>query len=182
MKSVSPAMKAALLGGAVRTVYLCQIDHPTGMVYLNSGILPVTWNGQQWTALGTLGTITGMAQSRDAKSQQVTLTLAAPQLDAVAQDIISQSVAGRQAWVWQAFFTEDWQVIADPLLMADVTMDSLEVVIDDGGRQSLQIQGFMTQFAARRVMPVYYSNEEQQARFPGDTGMDRIAELADKVI
>lgn len=182
MKPVSPDLTAAVRAGSSHMVYLAKIDHPTGMVYLNSGVLPVEWDGETYVALGKMGAVTGISQSMDGKSQEVVMSMAAPLLDDTAQDIISESVAGREAFIWQSFLTPEWQVIPDPIQLANITMDGLEVAIDEGGSQTLQIRGYMTQFAARRVMPVYYSNEAQQDEFPGDTGMDRMAELADKVI
>lgn len=182
MKPVHPDLRAAIMGGGMNTVYLAEIDHPAGVTRLNSGVTPITWNGNVFSALGKMGSVSGITQSMDSRSQEVVLSLASPTLDEDSEDIISQSVAGRFAFVWQAFLTPEWQVIGDPVQLANITMDSQEVAVDDGGNQVFQIKGYMTQFAARRVMPVYYSNETQQAEFPGDTGMDRIAALADKVI
>jgi hypothetical protein len=182
MKDVSPELRAAILGANCNTVYLCEIDHPTGIVRLNSGVLPVVWGGYTFKALGVLGSVTGLTQSMSPQSQEVVLSLASPMLDDDSSNIISQSVAGRFAFVWQSFLTPEWKPISDGIQLANITMDSLDVSIEESGQQALQIKGYMTQFAARRVMPVYYSNENQQARFPGDTGFDRMAELADKAI
>lgn len=182
MKTVSPDLYAAIMARSCRTVYLAEIDHPTGVVRLNSGVLPVTWGGNTFVALGKMGAVQGMAQSMDGRSQEVTLLMAAPALDDDAQDIVSQPVSGRTAKVWQAFLNDDWTVIGSPIVMADITMDGLEVTADEGGMQVLSIKGYMTQYAARRVMPVFYSNESQQAEFPGDTGFDRMAGLADKIV
>jgi hypothetical protein len=170
------------MSGGMNTVYLAEIDHPAGITRLNSGVTPVERGGQIFKALGKMGTVSGITQRMDGRSQEVVMSLASPTLDDDSEDIISQSVAGRFAFVWQAFLTPEWQIIGEPIQLANITMDSQEVSVDDSGNQVFQIKGYMTQFAARRVMPVYYSNETQQAEFPGDTGMDRIASLADKVI
>lgn len=182
MRDVSPELRAAILSSSCNTVYLCEIDHPTGVVRLNSGVLPVVWNGDTFKAMGKLGSVSGITQSMSAQSQEVIMTLASPVLDADSANIISQSVAGRFAFIWQAFLTPEWKIIGEPIQLANITMDGIDISIDESGHQALQIKGYMTQFAARRVMPVYYSNETQQARFPGDTGFDRMAELADKAI
>jgi hypothetical protein len=180
MKNVLPELRQAILSPSQTMVDLCEIDHPAGIVRLNSGVLPVVWGGDTFIALGKLGAITGITQSMDSRSQEVVLSMASPTLDETAQQIVSMPVAGRFAWVWRAFLRSDWTVIGEPIQLANITMDALEVVIDESGQQSLQIKGFMTQFAARRVKTVYYSNETQISRFPGDTGLDRMAGLADK--
>lgn len=182
MKVLDAELRAVILPASSNTVYMAAIDHPTGMVRVNSGVLPVVWNGDTYLGLGKMGAVQGISQSMDNRSQEVTILMAAPLLDDDAQDIVSQPVRGRGATIWQAFLDDGWNVIGEPIELADITMDGLEVVAGDDGNQVLQIKGYMTQYAARRVMPVFYSNETQQAEFPGDTGFDRLAALADKIV
>lgn len=186
MKKTSPMLKSILLGRGCNTVYLCEIDHPAGVVRLNSGVNSVFWGDDEFIALGKMGNITGLTQSMDMKSQEVTLSMAAPIMSDAAQQLLTQPVKGRLAFVWQAFLDDDWRVIEgipdDVIQLANITLDSVDVSIDESNVHVLSLKGYMTQHSARRAATVYYSNEWQQSRFPGDTGLDRMASLADKVV
>jgi hypothetical protein len=181
MKQVSAAVRAEILAPSTRMCDLAQIDHPSGMIYLCSGIMPVTWGALTFKSAGTMGSVSGIGQTVEARSQEVRLSLASPSFDTDALAIIGQPVQGRQAFIWRAFLTPDWQVIPDPIQLANITLDSVEFAEGDG-KQVLNLVGYMTQYAARRSMTVYHSNETQQARFPGDTGFDRMVALADKIV
>jgi hypothetical protein len=182
MKSLHPDLKAAIRSPSTQTVYLAEIDHPAGVGRYNSGVTSVMWGSDEFKALGKMGAVTGIKQTMAGRSQEVMIALASPKLDTESADIIAQSVTGHFAFVWQAFLTPEWQIIGEPIQLANITLDSQEVAVEESGAHVYQIKGYMTQFAARRSMPVYYSNETQQDDFPGDTGMDRMAELADKSI
>ncbi len=182
MRSVTPQVLAEILSPSFRTLQLLELDHPAGLIRVNSGIKSIDWNGNTFVALGKMGRISGVKSSTAFRTQECMIELVGPLMDAdslaIAQD---PNIQGRRATLWQAFFTANWEVIPDPLLIADITMDTVQVN-ESGGNQVLQITGYLTMFAARKGKAVHWSNERAQDKFPGDTGFDRMASLADKVV
>lgn len=181
MRDVSPDVLAELLSPSFRTVQILELDHPAGMVRVNSSLQNIDWNGNTFVALGKMGRVSGVKSTTAIRTQEVSIDMVGPLMDAdslaIAQD---ENIQGRTAALRQAFLTTNGQVIEAPIFIADITMDVASVSESDGN-QTLQISGYLTMFAARNGKAINYSNERQQARFPGDTGFDRLAGLADKV-
>lgn len=181
MKTVTDGVRAEILSTSCRFVDMVEIDHPSGVVRLCNGVIPVWWNGNKFTAMGTLGRVTGIGYTTDLRAQEVTFEMAGPVLDVESLAVISQPVAGRLAAVYRAFLTPENQVIAEPVKLADVTLDTADIKAGDG-QHTVVLMGHQTMAGAGRGMSVYYSNERQQTDFAGDTGFDQMANLADKKV
>lgn len=174
---------AVLAGRTVRAATLLQLDwlSSTSRVWLGNGTLDA--GGEEWGGVGQLVSLDGLTQRNDLSASAMTITLSGVDADLVSKARNSATEAkGRPATVFIQFFDEDNQVLDDPIAVYSGLMDVVTYKATSATERtiSVTVEGI---FAARNSAPfAYYTDRDQQARFPGDRGMEEIASLIYKVI
>lgn len=170
-----PAEHAAVLAGRVaRPFDLVELDFPAphGPVRAWSGIGTLDWDGKAWLGVGTLGGISDIEETSDLKASGVTFTLSGvPANEFAAVDAACSShYQGRSARVWRGFMDEDGSVLAEPQRTWTGRMDAPEILLKG---QTLDVvvscESILADLDRPRVCRL--TDEDQQARFPGDEGL-----------
>lgn len=177
------AVEAVLAGRTVRaaTLLLLEWVSSTSRVWLGNGTLDA--GGEEWGGTGTFVSLDGMTHRNDLSAVSSTITLSGVDSDMVVLARTSAAEAkGRPATVFIQFFDDDNQTLDDPIAIHSGLMDvvSYKAKSETEREISVSVEGV---FAARGSAPfAYYTDRDQQARFPGDRGMEEIASLITKVI
>ncbi len=165
----------AIRAGEVGWRLFVELDHPDGTVRVWSGLGPVTWNTQIWLGAGTLGSIEGVAHTGDLRENEVAFTL--NQVAPTALGLSTFSIRNRSATVWCRWERSDGSFYDASLIIWRGLQDYAAA---DETEAKLTVTARSPIADWREAANVAWTHEEQQARFPGDTGLDRIPGLVNK--
>lgn len=168
MRPASQAVRQALKDGAP-SVLLAEFDLPGGVERYWSGIGRLDYDGQSWVGIGGVSAISGVASEASAFIQTITFTLA---VSDGTRSALSEDLRGRDARVWLGLLDEHAQIIPDPIEIVHVQLDTATISISDGTQQ-ITLTGQTAFYTLEAPSRFLWTNEQQQADFPGDTGWDR---------
>lgn len=166
-----------LRNGDIAEAVLCWMDFGSGAKRWWAGFGDLDHAGQTWQGVGDLIEISDLSTDYRMSADPVTFTLAATQ-DMIRLARASKSaVTGRQVIVYSQLFATvridevgPWQPLGTPLPLFVGTMEVM-TYNPAQGRVSLQAEGLW----ARRNAPPrgLWTDRDQQARHPGDKGLQR---------
>jgi len=117
MRPMSDDMATALSSPLLRPAIFFQAQFASGTIYLWSGIGTISWNGQNWTGVGSLGKISAIEEGTGIEAKGVTVQLSG--IDpAMLADALQELQLGTPAAIYLALFdtSSPPQLIADPLV------------------------------------------------------------------
>lgn len=181
---LSQTQAAAAAGLTVRRAVLVHFDflNQPGWYWLGHGPIR-TADGQVWEGTGALGSIDGLTVPIGTTAESVTFTLSGVDVR-VAALARSQSalVKGREVRVLVQFYTEEWGLADDAVDIWGGTLDVMTYRALGAGTYSVTVTA-EGEWSGRNKPPFGYLNDtDQQARFPGDRGLELVASLPGKAI
>lgn len=141
--------------------------------------------GHVWQGIGTWISIEGLQAPIGTTAPKTTFTLSG--VDATVIQMARQAsdrVRDRRVRVYVQFFDvtgeQDWQRLDDPFSIWTGRMDQLKYIADGPGRRTVQLTA--ESLWVNRKRPAYglYTDSDQKNRFPGDRGMEQVADLVNK--
>lgn len=185
MAAFPAAIQAQLERKLVRAALLVEFHFLDGVKRVWRGFGDATINGHVWQGTNELGSITGLSQARDGSAEQATFSLSG-----VAADLLAKAVgdpdqyAQRPVKVFLQFFDDAWQPLDSPQAIWVGYMDTLSITRTGDDGQTRTITMTAENVFANRARPPYgtYSNSDQQGRYPGDKGCERVADLVNAEI
>lgn len=156
---------------------LAELDHPDGAGRFWTGIGILEWNGYEWTGAGKLGAVAPIRHTSDISIQEIVFTMAGVDPSDAAR--LQSSVRNRVAQVWLACLDEAGQVIADPYELLTAELDTQTLNASEEG-VTLAVTARSGFYTLERGLDEVWSSEDQNALYPGDTGMDLISGLQNK--
>ncbi|WP_034157930.1 hypothetical protein [Sphingomonas sp. ERG5] len=183
---------ASLAGTKVEAAYLIHFDFTTQPMRLwrGNGLLK-TKDNATWSAIGQLGSVTGIEQAVNGEAPVATFTLSGvdQRIVRLARDEFKPEVDGRLATVLVQFFGEPDDTDPDnqrpldfPFPMWAGRCLTPTFTIEQGGEHSVSIAA--ESVFALRSRPNYamYTDRDQQHRFAGDRGFEFTGTLVNKVV
>lgn len=184
MAAFSAAIQAQLERKMVRVAQLVEFHFLDAVKRVWTGFGDTTIGGHVWQGTNELGSITGISQARDGSAEQATFSLSG-----VAADLLAKAVGDPEQYtqrpvkVFLQFFDDDWQPLDSPQAIWLGYMDTLQITRtgDDGPTRTITMTA--ENVFANRARPPYgsYSDSDQQARYSGDKGCERVAALVNAV-
>lgn len=176
-----------MAGQVVRCDVLAEFMFVSETIRLWNGFgdLP-TLDGKTWQGIAGLGDISGLSQSYNGSAPPLSLSVSGvdARFAAKAKDEASEYF-NRPIVIYLQFFTEDWQPLDNPygLTMARMTNLTSQMKSGPEGKVYTVAVTAETPFAVRRRPPFgYYTDRDQQIRYPGDKGLSRVAGIDNRVI
>lgn len=175
MPYLTSEQAAALDGSSVRVALLAEQHFRAGTTRLFNGFGTVNVAGEDWSGVGTFGSVDGLPQSRAGESSKVTLRLSGVDQTISAMAAASKSdVEGRHCFLWMQLFNDSMQVVGGRIALFWGVMQRLVVdrkAADDRGQGvergvSLEVEN---PFSGRSRPPGRrYTDADQQQLHPGD--------------
>lgn len=159
---------------------LALIDHPDGLFRAWTGIGSLEYAGETWIGLGLLGQIHPVNSVTDLSIQEVRFSLSGVEPETLA--MLTGAVRRRSAQAWLAALDDDGKVVSDPFQLLDCEMDTQDFSVDEDGTASIVILARSGFYSLERAVNEVWSDEDQQRRFPGDTGLSDLASLQNQDI
>lgn len=173
---VGPRLRQVLRTGG-QTALLGFVDHPTWEIkhfWSHSGILE--FDGFQWYGLGILGKVSGVTKSNDLGVKQVTISMSG--LPPSGNNLLSARVRNRQAQIWLA--AVKGRRVIDRELIVDALCDYQTLKVNDDKTSTIVITANVGFWNIERASNKAWTHEQQQADFPGDTGLSLLPQLTNK--
>jgi hypothetical protein len=151
-------MQSAMRGPSRTPCWLFWVEGDPDDLYLWSGGQPITWDGQTYTGMGPLFSMS--SQRKPDAMQHVEFTFVLSGLEGDLLSPLDDSVRGRTGKVWLAMLNGQGQIIPDPLLVTEFTQDTLllERAADD--TMSLTLKAFEALPFLGRARGDKYSHEK----------------------
>lgn len=172
-RTMTPGMLTAIAAETGQFCTLAEFDFSGGSIYLATASQNITWNGQQWTAVGGALGFRAFQESSDLSSPGVEFTFSGVDQSIIAI-LLSETYIGRTAKLWLCHFDTSGQVISDPLLLFSGFMNGGWGVTEDRPTQgggTVTITGRCTDRLAEldQRHGIQTNVGSHQIWFPGDT-------------
>lgn len=177
-RTIDSGTMRAMTRGDYRPVILVEIITPSLNIRLTSNTQDIVYNSNTYTA-NAMGGISAIPETSDLNDAQVSIGFSGidPAIKAavVASDFINSKVTVRVQ-----FFDSNWQSAGDGLLYFSGSAASQNIA--SGQSSEIMIACKSKIASLSRPRSERYSDQEQQAQYPGDLGMQYASELASKQI
>ena len=184
MPFFSAPAQALVTGQTVRLALLAHFDFVGDPRWYWPGFGPLrTLDNLTWEGTAGLGEISGLNVPIGTVAQQVSFSLSG--VDARIATLArrqSDLVKGRACTVFLQLFNADWSVLGNPLHVWSGDLDVMSFEQDEDGTFIVKLTAESI-WAGRRKPPFgFYTDADQQARSPGDRGLELMASLPGKTI
>jgi hypothetical protein len=181
--ALSATIAALLAGRTVRCAHLVEFCFDGQARRLWNGNYKITTGGHDWFGERKLGAIDGIeGGSGDLAAAQLKITMSGvdDRLLAMAVSANRAGYVGEIAKAFYQFFDEDWQVLDDPVACAAGIIDGVETSrsqAENGTTRTVSVTATNI-FYGRGLPPAsFFTNADQQQRFPGDRGLSYLSEI-----
>jgi hypothetical protein len=182
----SETVKAQLAGRTVRVAPLLRFDFASGAQRYWPGFGSLVAGGETWIGTQNMAQIGEVVASANGSAPEQTFTLSGVDATFVAEAQAARAeYYGRLAFIYFQFFDEHWQVLDGPVPFWWGRMYGLTVKQaseEDGFTRTITLSAETVFAARRRPRNSYYTDRDQQGRFPGDKGCERVLGMQSKLI
>jgi hypothetical protein len=173
----SSAVDAALASGNVPLLSFVEMDFPSGFLRVNNSAISISWNGYDWLGVGRVGSIDSIEEGAGLESRGMRFRVSGvPQANIATA--LGQQYQGRSCKVWLAPLSSDHIVIADPVLVFWGRMDVMDIELGETATITVTAESRLADWQRPRVRR--YTDEDQQAEYPGDKGFEFVAQMVEK--
>jgi hypothetical protein len=182
-------IEAQLQGRVIRAARLVKLDFLSGTIRLWEGNGPlVTADGERWQGLSGMGRVGPVSQAYDGAAPEMQFILAGvDETFAAKARAEADEYRNRIATTYLQFFADDWACLDAPIAdwwgrMHSITASRQPLDEADGGGFIHVVSLSVESWAAGRRRPRfgYMTDRDQQLRFPGDKGCERVAGIEAK--
>lgn len=161
----------------LRYGFFVDLGFDSAPYYLWTGIGPKVLSGKTYQGIGDLGSFGRIEESQVVKANGIALLLSGFNSSTISL-ALAEPYQGRSADIFFAVFDSSGNVIADPYGIFSGSMDVMEIE-DQGETGSLTVTVENELIDLEKPRLRNYTDEDQQAEFPGDLGCKFIAKIQD---
>jgi hypothetical protein len=175
---------AAVSGPVARLALLAQFDFVDDPRWYWTGFGSLrTLDDHLWEGTAGLAAISGLDVPIGTTAPQVTFTLSGvdPRIIALARRQ-SDTVKGRAVTVWFQLFNDDWSLRGAPYHIWTGDLDVMTYNAGGDGTYTVSVSAESIWAGRRKPAFGYLSDADQEARSPGDRGLEQVASLPGKTI
>jgi hypothetical protein len=178
MRSLSTAMQAASVAPVVYPLMMTRIDFDSGTLAWITGYQDVVFNGVVYEATGDIGSISPVKETPGAKPSNVSITISGLKPEVVAL-LQTEPYLNRKCWIHMAATDENWTFDADQVALYFYgKLDDINGITGETASFSISIRSRLADW--ERVRNLKYTDADQQKLYPGDKGMEFIAQLSQR--
>lgn len=170
MIPLSPEFRAGLSDRAVAKVALAEVTHPAGVDRVWTGLGRLPWNGADWIGLGDLTGVSDIAEDDQVAVSDLVFTLAG--VDPERLKLLDSNVKGQTARLWFSLVRPGLVVIPSPLRLRVARLDVVQHKVDESRTATIIVTAHPDLWKSDQPNRAAFTREEQQRRFPEDTGFD----------
>jgi len=174
-RNLTAAQIAEITAQNMRPVMFLQALFTSGYIYLWSGIGPISWNGQTWTGIGSLGTVSAIPETSDVAAVGVKLALSGIPASLITS-ALGEVRQGNPVIIYQGFLTPSGGVVSNPNNAWQGRMDACEIA-EGGDTAVISITAESRMLDLNRSRERRYEKQDQSIDYPTDLGFDYVPSL-----
>jgi hypothetical protein len=183
-RDINAATEAASSAEVIQPILFVKLAFDSGDVNFHSGIGPITWGGDTYTGAGRFGSINRIDEDSELSRTPITLSLSGLQSGSTSElvaALLSEHYQGRTATVYLGYLdTASNTLVDDPIIIYRGLMDTPAFDQGETLSISLNIESRFSRWDSPLVRR--YNNADQQALYPGDTGLQFVEATTEKQI
>lgn len=179
-RDLNSATETASAADTIQPVLFVKLEFDSGDVNFHSGLGEITWGGDTYTGAGRLGAVNRVDEEGELSRTPITLTLSGIPTDLLSI-ILNEHYQGRTATVYLGYLDLSTnQLVDDPLILYRGLMDTPSVEQGNTLSISLTVESRFSRWDTPLIRR--YNNADQQALYPGDTGMQFVEQTTEKQV
>lgn len=166
---------------ATAVALLAEMQFTTGTIRLSTWEGSLQALGHEWAFLPGVMGISGVQEAENIEYPAIDLTLALPDPSILALAVGSEKTyRGRLFRLYMAIMDDEFRLVDEPQPLYVGVMDQVQMSTGDGAEDkgALTMRCEQPGKDSRNAMSQRLTNQQQSKRYPGDTGLSRMAELA----
>ena len=168
-RGLTPAVQSAVAAEVGAFTLAFEILFDSGPMRVVAGPSDVSIGGNAFTAIGSLVGMSAVQEGRELRSYGVTLQLAGVPRSAVSI-ALGEPFQNRQCTIWAVPLNPDsWVVLANPVVIFKGRIDQMNITLGETATVKVSLRDQLRDWERARVRR--FTDQDQQARFPGDTGL-----------
>lgn len=180
-RALTSAVQAAVASPNVGLVIFVEMLFDSAPLRLCTAGYDVVWNGVTWSGVGTVGEVQPIREAEGGEVSGLSFSISGVPSSYVAQ-ALGELYQGRLVRIYVGFLDlPSHAILADPVLEWAGRLDTMQLQ-DNGGTASIVVNAENELYDFDRPLVLMWSNEVQQARYPGDRGLEYIPQMAERQI
>ncbi len=179
MRNLAALMNTATKADNVTFGWAVELDFADGFVRLNTTPSEQTIEGNLYTGVGDLGTVSPINESSNLKVTGVNLTLSGAS-SALVTEALSSNYAGRSCRIFLILFDTNYAIIGTPYPVGTWRMDTMSLNMGSQSSITLTANSILADWDRPRVR--YYTDQDHQGRHPGDKFFEFLAPNVERII
>ena len=176
-KTITAATTTASAASEIIPVAFVKMDFSSGFLYLHSSLGSLIFDGDTYTGVGALGSISIIEETATSEITEVQFELTG--IDAANIAIaLDENYQGRQIDMYIGFLDSDHALITDPMLVFGGRMDTMDVTLGIEGKITLTATSKLADWERPRIRR--YTNEDQRIDYPSDRGFEFVNQMTEK--
>lgn len=169
----------ALSDPHVKWMYLCRLHFDSGVLAFTSLARNYVYDGVTYQGFGTLGSVSQLSENSNLDPATYKIQLAGINT-ATLQAVLNEPYLGRKAICYLGALDENDKLICDPAIYFEGSMDQPTCEHSATGYIEVVIKDESADWA--RPVIERYTDQDQQARYPGDKGFEFVTSIPGKEI
>jgi hypothetical protein len=161
----------------VRGITFLELQFVSGTLYLHTGVGTYTWGSRTWLGIGALGSMSPVEETDEIAPYRVSYMLSAINDTILAQSLLEE-IYDCLVIRYEGFLDIDGKLVDTPHEFRRDMMDAMESSIG-GEIDQITLHCESEHIRDTRAPGRMFSDEDQQAIFPGDTGFKFLPQLVD---
>lgn len=176
-RTLTTAVSSAVEASEVRPFYLFEAEFVSETLRLFSGGYDLTWNSETWLGNGWFKGLSNVKETGGVESSGVEVTLSGVP-DTLISLVLGDSRQNLTGKLYLGFFDSSWSIIADPFLFFEGGLD-VPKISDSNSDLDLILTYENHLVFLKRKRELRFTDQTQQALFPGDLGFQFVNSLAE---
>jgi len=176
-RDLSSPMITAIESNYIRPALLAKLTFKTGIEYVWSGAGTLSFGGNNYRGVGSLGSIGAISEGTEVRADGTTLMLSG--IDpAILGECLNEVQLGAPATIYFALLDQSNAIVGTPYPLFDGVVDAPAVTVaPDTVSISLALENRMTNL--QRPTNRRYTAADQHLQYPNDTGFNWVEILND---
>ncbi len=156
-----------------------EMDFPGGIVYINTSPYVINIGGNNFAGVGALGKVSSVSEESSLTAKGISLTLSG--IDpATLGTALNENPQRRPCKMWVCLFDNNHIPIGNPYPVGTWRMDTMSISIGETATITLNAESALADWDRPRVR--FYTDGDQQSRYPGDKFYEFLTPNMDKEI
>lgn len=180
MRSLETAVSNALVANVVKGIYFVRLNFDEGAVGWHTSFGDITYDGLTYKGVGALSSISSIKEESGVKASGCNVGISGIKEEIVAL-FVGTNYINRKAFIFFLPLDEqDRPVSITPKLLFRGSMDNISGVMGRNAGFSVTLKSRFADW--ERPRKILYTDVMQQKLYPGDLGMEFIAQLSQKKV